>query len=407
MSNILWQEQISRIRTVLLTRYATVAPIFTDTQTVITKGDFNLKLDRFNRIYIGKKFFEEDLTFFNQVTLYLKYHIHAALRHSSRASMYADVDQTYFELACDVSINESLTKDNSLDTSHLLLLKNLHPDLVQEDLVEQLAAKLKELFPPEEGFPFATSLDFGETPGDEIIYVISDGLMESSITDTYWETKMSFFARDPNSPDVIKSLPVGLCETSTFSQQVKRFFVSKFGGSQYRSNYKKPSKRVYAGSTDGNVFIPSRERINLPERKVVVCFDTSYSCWSEKIRDEFLTILDDLVIRYQLVVDLVMFDTLPQKIVRYVPKEKVGMQGGGGTNFRPLFELQIQSLNGETLDNSKTDLMIILTDLEGPFPDKTPSYDVLWILPESYKNKAPFGKVINGHEKDNLLPSLR
>jgi predicted metal-dependent peptidase len=67
-----------------------------------------------------------------------------------------------------------------------------------------------------------------------------------------------------------------------------------------------------------------------------------------------------------------------------------GVKGGGGTRFNPVFEYcEREQLAPDTL--------IYLTDMQGSFPDKKPSYPVVWcsILPPQEHYRAPFGDEIN------------
>lgn len=67
---------------------------------------------------------------------------------------------------------------------------------------------------------------------------------------------------------------------------------------------------------------------------------------------------------------------------RFEPWEAVslpeGFSGGGGTDFRPVFEW----IDSEQL---RPDLLVYFTDAEGKFPDLAPDYPVLWLV----KGKAP------------------
>jgi predicted metal-dependent peptidase len=70
------------------------------------------------------------------------------------------------------------------------------------------------------------------------------------------------------------------------------------------------------------------------------------------------------------------------------------IKGGGGTDFRPVFK------KAEN-DFVKPSALIFCTDTYGDFPDKTPDYPVLWVIPQCYKNRSnvPFGvKVFIGTE---------
>lgn len=60
------------------------------------------------------------------------------------------------------------------------------------------------------------------------------------------------------------------------------------------------------------------------------------------------------------------------------------LKGGGGTDFRPAFEL---------LSKCPPDVVVYLTDLAGTFPTKAPKYPVIWA--SITNNKAPFGKIVH------------
>lgn len=60
-------------------------------------------------------------------------------------------------------------------------------------------------------------------------------------------------------------------------------------------------------------------------------------------------------------------------------------RGGGGTAFAPIFE-QLEE------DGITPEVCIVLTDLEGSFPDEAPEYPVVWASIEDHA--APFGDVL-------------
>ena len=64
----------------------------------------------------------------------------------------------------------------------------------------------------------------------------------------------------------------------------------------------------------------------------------------------------------------------------------VGMnaKGGGGTDFRPVFEYFEKQ-------ETKPTCLIYLTDLYGTFPDEAPEYPVLWVVYGNPEGVAPFG----------------
>ena len=66
-------------------------------------------------------------------------------------------------------------------------------------------------------------------------------------------------------------------------------------------------------------------------------------------------------------------------------------QGGGGTDFRPIFEL---------LDKHEPDVLIYLTDGYGDFPEQAPKVSTLWVVPPGGLEDEgfPFGDVLRLEE---------
>jgi predicted metal-dependent peptidase len=64
-------------------------------------------------------------------------------------------------------------------------------------------------------------------------------------------------------------------------------------------------------------------------------------------------------------------------------------KGGGGTDFRPVFDY----LEKEEI---KPDCLVYLTDMWGDFPAEDPGFDVIWgsITPEGGFTEPPFGKIV-------------
>ncbi len=71
----------------------------------------------------------------------------------------------------------------------------------------------------------------------------------------------------------------------------------------------------------------------------------------------------------------------------FLPGENLDYEvsGGGGTDFRPVFEYIDQQINYPTL-------LLYFTDGMGTFPEAEPSYDVMWVMPE--EKEVPFGEVM-------------
>jgi predicted metal-dependent peptidase len=127
------------------------------------------------------------------------------------------------------------------------------------------------------------------------------------------------------------------------------------------------------------------------EIKIAVAIDTSGSLSSDE-RAQFLSEIEAICTDFETyTLHLYAADA---RIQRYwelhemdtVPRQ---MPGGGGTDFRPVFE---------DLTNGGKDFsaLIYLTDLWGEFPEKTPEFPVIWIsATEPCPVKVPFGEVIH------------
>ncbi|MGC8698404.1 MAG: VWA-like domain-containing protein, partial [Halothiobacillus sp.] len=73
------------------------------------------------------------------------------------------------------------------------------------------------------------------------------------------------------------------------------------------------------------------------------------------------------------------------------------VQGGGGTDFRPVFA----RLQGD----ASVDVLIYCTDLAGQFPPMAPQFPVFWLIPNSLAQPPlgapaklkppPFGQVLS------------
>jgi hypothetical protein len=63
-------------------------------------------------------------------------------------------------------------------------------------------------------------------------------------------------------------------------------------------------------------------------------------------------------------------------------------KGGGGTDFRPVFDLVARTI---IPSEGPPDLLAYMTDAIGTFPEKAPRWPVVWLLPEGSRAPTPFG----------------
>jgi len=146
-------------------------------------------------------------------------------------------------------------------------------------------------------------------------------------------------------------------------------------------SYTRPSRR------EGDAIQPSlrSSQINL-----AVAVDTSGSIKDEEI-DEFLSEVDAIKGQIRARVTLLPCDAELAEGSPWVyePWEALDppnqLEGGGGTDFRPVFAWQ------DNVDVAP-DLLVYFTDADGTFPATAPVYPVLWLV--KGKRKVPWGERI-------------
>lgn len=126
------------------------------------------------------------------------------------------------------------------------------------------------------------------------------------------------------------------------------------------------------------------------ETNIVVAIDTSGSISADEIQ-EFISEIDAIKSQVRARVTLLTCDSdlnhgCPWTFEAWDEfTYDVELRGGGGTNFRPVFDWV------DALD-SAPGLVIYFTDGEGIFPDAEPDYPVSWLV--KGKAKVPFGQRI-------------
>jgi len=123
---------------------------------------------------------------------------------------------------------------------------------------------------------------------------------------------------------------------------------------------------------------------------LVFVFDTSMSVTDEILRT-FAMKLNQFREQYNFDSIVLDCDTKIYNKFEFSRDEEIdlsGLEGGGGTDFRPPFEYVRNELSDEITG------LIYFTDLYGTFPDIDPPYPVLWSVYGPCQNKAPFGDTV-------------
>jgi predicted metal-dependent peptidase len=155
-------------------------------------------------------------------------------------------------------------------------------------------------------------------------------------------------------------------------------YIASHAKTTYRFN--PPNmKYLYRG-----IYLPSLSSDLL---RVIVAVDTSGSV-DEALLGTFLGEVSSMMQQYpNYEIDLITADAKIQSHQTFLPGEILDYEvsGGGGTDFRPVFEYIDKQIDYPTL-------LLYFTDGQGTFPQEEPNYDVLWIMPEMLD--VPFGEVV-------------
>lgn len=177
-------------------------------------------------------------------------------------------------------------------------------------------------------------------------------------------------------------------------QQVLSQFISGIRRDDFR--FLPPSKRhLWRG-----LYLPS---VGVPGPRLIVCaIDTSGSI-NSTFAQQFLSEVHGLRVSAQCRLFVLQCDARITKTDAYdawdSPSPEIKAErfiGGGGTDFRPVFEWVGKELSPI---EGPPDAVIYLTDGYGSFPDRAPGYPVLWLIPENCLQTVPFGLRV---EIDNL-----
>ena len=147
-------------------------------------------------------------------------------------------------------------------------------------------------------------------------------------------------------------------------------------------SYMRQSRR-----SQGDAILPS---LHSSQVDIVVGLDTSGSIKDREIQ-EFLSEISALKGQMRARVTLIPCDTAIAEGAPWIfePWEELQLQaeisGGGGTDFRPVFQWVDEQ-------NMKPEILVYFSDLEGRFPELAPAYPVLWLV--KGKEKPPWGQRI-------------
>jgi len=179
------------------------------------------------------------------------------------------------------------------------------------------------------------------------------------------------------SGDLKRMVDEALKPTVNWRDVMRQFIHQSWNSMDY--SWRLPSSR-YVGQ---ELYLPKLVSETLP--CLIIATDTSASIWKRLLaafQAESIEIIDEVKPDETF---LVYCDAAVKRVDRFVPGDPVKFfpVGGGGTDFRPVFDwVEKEGLAPACL--------VYLTDLDGVFPETVPDYPVLWVTPPTDK-RPPWG----------------
>jgi predicted metal-dependent peptidase len=161
-------------------------------------------------------------------------------------------------------------------------------------------------------------------------------------------------------------------------REVLAGFIASYAKTSY--SFMPPNmKYLYRG-----IYLPSLSSDLL---RVIIAIDTSGSV-DRELLGTFLGEVESIMEVYpNFEIDVITADTKVHSHKTYFPGEPLEYEvsGGGGTDFRPVFEYIDQYIDYPTA-------LLFFTDGKGVFPQDEPGFDVMWVMPD--EAEVPFGEVL-------------
>jgi predicted metal-dependent peptidase len=164
-------------------------------------------------------------------------------------------------------------------------------------------------------------------------------------------------------------------------KSVLRRFVDNTAKNDY--SWSRPNRRYISAG----LYLPSLQSESLPP--IVCAIDTSGSV-NQGILNQFAAEISCILEDYKTTVNVLYCDSRIEGHEEFTSDNlpvKLSPKGGGGTDFRPVFDYIEES-------GMQPSCLIYLTDMHGKFPEQEPSYPVLWGTIKYNRESVPFGESV-------------
>ncbi|MDD3769507.1 MAG: VWA-like domain-containing protein [Sulfuricurvum sp.] len=285
--------------------------------------------------------------------------LHEALSHTHRRG---NRSPWLWNMACDYAIN-ALLIDNGFEAPPAVMYDKRFGSLSAEEIYAELVTEFLDQGPNDR------DADEGRE-GESADEKLSRAQRERRVSE-------AFAKNDPLSDAVARFLGKersGRIDwRSELRDAVGGYYVSDF-------TLLPPSKKLlYEG-----IYLPGAHSRHLD---IAIAIDSSGSV-DEDLLSAFIAEVESILELFgSYSVELLVCDDRIRSHARFENGENVDyiLAGGGGTDFRPVFE-QIETWHVQPR------MLLYFTDLDGTFPAYEPPYETLWIAPA--EADVPFGRVI-------------
>lgn len=310
---------------------------------------------------------------------------HCAANHLIRRF---DRDMTLWNYAADHEINSLLREDGFKIPEQAVFFKKMKGKNAEAvyDWLKNLANPANDLVGMVD-FDQHDLMQDGITDPDPVLDPDFKPSVANEDTRRKWQeilTTVTEQCREAGNISEGLDLPIGQFTKPTVPWKVvlRQFVQRVYGGSR---SWWPPSRRyLHQG-----MFLPGMRADRL---KIALAIDTSGS--TESYLGKFMTEFKGLLSEFdRCEVMLIECDCEIQRVTQFEESDLEGLpfktlRGGGGTDFRPVFEL----LGGT---DGPVSCLVYLTDGAGEAPDQPPPFPVIWVLtPDAEDPPVGWGETI-------------
>lgn len=310
--------------------------------------------------------------------------LHCALSHFSRRQHRS---RFRWDIACDHAINPLLVGEGLTPPLGTVVLE-CYEGMTAEEIypyIEENDSDEPEDQPRHDGDGSGDSRDEskgGEQDGSAIDEATGAGrpqplsAAEQESLTAQWQQRLAGAAQQAQQAGKLGGVLGRMVEELMQPKLPWRMLLARYMTQYARDDYSymRPSRR------EGDMILPS---LRSAQANIVVVLDTSGSIFEQEI-DEFISEIDAIKgqLRARILLHACDTELAEDGPWQFEPWDELGLpkaiQGGGGTNFRPVFEWVSRQ-------GREPDLLLYFTDARGDFPPIEPAFPVLWLV----KGKAP------------------